>query len=117
MKRQISFGEAARDELAEARLQLRSRSTQNAQEFDKAFRDTAKNTQTYPFSHAVWTRFGDLDIRRARISKFPYFLFYIVYPSVDFQTGEALDIVAFLACRHERQNDPNWGARDPFPSP
>ncbi len=117
MKRQISFGEAARDELAEARLQLRSRSAQNAREFDQAFRDTAKNTQTFPFSHGVWTRFGDLDIRRVRIGKLPYFLFYIVYPSVDFQVGEALDVVAFLACRHECQNEPNWSTRDPFQGP
>ena len=117
MKRQLTFGETARDELAETRLQLRARSTQSAREFDQAFRDTAKNTQTFPFSYAVWTRFGDFDIRRVRIGKLPYFLFYIVYPSVDFNTGEALDVVAFLACRHERQNEPNWSARDPFPSP
>jgi len=117
MKRQTAFGEVARDELAQARLQLRSRSPESAQEFSAAFRATVKNTETFPLSHPVWTHFGELDIRRVRIGRFTYFLFYIVYPSVDFNTGEALDVIGYLACRHEKQDEPNWGARDPFRLP
>lgn len=117
MKCRTHFGEAARDELLEARAQLRLRSPRSAQAFDEAFQATARNIEAHPRSSQVWTHFGDLEIRRTRIGRFPYFLFYIVYPSVDFNTGEALDVVGVLACRHEKQAEPNWGARDPFRLP
>lgn len=52
-------------------------------------------------------------IRRIRVRAFS-FLSYTVYPSVDFQTGEALDVIYILACRHEKQAELPWSARDPF---
>lgn len=53
-------------------------------------------------------------IRRIRVRAFSFLLSYTIYPSVDFQTGEALDVIYILACRHEKQAEPNWSARDPF---
>lgn len=58
-----------------------------------------------------------MEIRRAKVNDFSFWLFYFVYPSVDPKTGEALDVIYILACRHERQSEPNWSARDPFPAP
>ncbi len=114
MKRQLVFSELAREEAAQAHWHLHTRSPQTGEEFTASLRTTQANIHAFPFSHAVSSHFGDLEIRRARIGRFAYFFFYLVYPSVDFQTGEALDVVAILGCRHERQAEPNWQSRDPF---
>jgi len=114
MKRQIVFSETAFEEAAQIRLRLRALSPQTAVQWSEALRSTQADVLDFPFSHSVSIVSGDLEIRRVRIGRSAYFLFYFVYPSVDFNTGEGLDIIHFLACRHQRQGEPNWEARDPF---
>ena len=53
-------------------------------------------------------------MRKIPVRGFGFVFYYTTYPSVDFQNGEALDVIYVLACRHERQGEPNWSARDPF---
>ena len=114
MKRQIVFSETAFEAAAEIRLRLRARSPRTAVEWSETLRVTQAGVLDFPFSHPVSIVSGDLEIRRVRIGRSAYFLFYFVYPSVDFNTGEGLDIIHFLGCRHERQGEPDWEARDPF---
>lgn len=114
MKRQIVFSETTFEETAEIRLRLRARSPQIAVQWSETLRVAQANVFDFPFSHPVSIVSGDLEIRRVRIGRSAYFLFYFVHPSVDFNTGEGLDIIHVLGCRHERQNEPDWEARDPF---
>jgi len=83
-------------------------------EFLSQVRVTSRALQEFPFSKGIHQRVGDVEVRRAKVGRFPFWLFYFVYPSVDFQSGEPLDILYVLGCRHERQSEANWQARDPF---
>ncbi len=114
MIRRLVVGEDAREEFDLARQSLFARSSQSARDFAAQSAVTFGAIEEFPFATAVHLVHDTLEIRRAKIGRSPYFFFYFVYPSVDFQTGEALDVIYVLACRHERQNEPNWQSRDPF---
>ena len=117
MTRRLAIDEVAQAELEEAQESVAARSPEKGLLFDEQVLETFGFLTEYPFSKAVSKRRGELELRQARIGRSAFFFFYLVYPSVDFQTGEALDVVYILACRHERQSEPNWGARDPFGTP
>jgi len=114
MIRRVFVGEFAISEAEEFRAALSARSGEKAELFEEEFAQATALLQEFPFAKAVCSQWEDLEIRRVTIGRGPYVLFYFVYPSVDFQTGEALDVIYILACRHERQGELNWEARDPF---
>ena len=114
MLRRIVVGDEAEEEIRDIKRGYATRSSQRASEFLSELRVALRAVQEFPFSRAVWRSTEEMEIRRAKITRFPYYLFYFVYPSVDLQTGEPLDVIYILACRHERQGEPPWTARDPF---
>lgn len=114
MIRRIFVGEAADEEAEEFRAALFARSLERALLFEQESTQTIAFLQEFPFTKAVCAQSGDLEIRRITIGRGPYVFFYFVYPSVDFQTGEALDVIYVFACRHQKQGEPNWESRDPF---
>lgn len=115
MIRRIVVSEAAQDEFADVRRVLSKNTVRRAEEFLVEAQAVLRACQEYPFAKTVQASVGTMEIRRAQIRRFPYELFYFVYLSVDFQTGEALDVIYILGCRHEKQAEPKWSTRDPFP--
>lgn len=117
MMRRSMLSEGAEEEMRRAKGTFATSGNGRAEEFLSQVRVTNRFLQEFPFSKSIHTRAGDMEVRRAKVSRFPFWLFYFVYPSVDFQTGEPLDIIYILGCRHAKQAEPNWSARDPFRLP
>lgn len=113
MTRRTLLSESAEEEVRQAKGTFVTEKDGSA-EFLSQVRVTNRLLQEFPFSKSIHARAGNMEIRRAKVGRFPFWLFYFVYPSVDLQTGESLDIIYILGCRHEKQAEPNWSARDPF---
>lgn len=113
MIRRTLLSESAEEEVRRAKGTFATGKDRSA-EFLSQVRVTNRLLQEFPFSKSIHTRAGNMEIRRAKVARFSFWLFYFVYPSVDLQTGELLDIIYILGCRHEKQAEPNWDARDPF---
>jgi len=112
MIRRVFISDEAEEEVREAERRFAERGV--VAEFLSQVRVTSRSLQEFPFSKGVHQRVGDMEIRRAKVGRFAFWLFYFVYASVDLQTGAPLDIIYVLGCRHERQGEPSWEARDPF---
>ncbi len=117
MIRRLVVSDAAREEFESVRASLFARSSRSAREFVVASATAFESIEEFPFAKVVRGVRATMEIRRAKIGRWPYAFFYFVYPSVDFNTGEALDVIHVLACLHERQAEPNWQSRDPFRLP
>jgi len=112
MIRRVFVSDKAEEEIREAERRFSEGGV--VAEFLSQVRVVSRALQEFPFSKGIHQRVGDMEIRRAKVARFPFWLFYFVYPSVDLQSGDPLDIIYVLGCRHERQGEPNWEERDPF---
>ena len=117
MRREFIWGQAASDEFEAACQGLAESSVQRGVAFVEAVDGALQSLLSFPTQGTPVQTALDVQVRRVFVRSFGFHLSYTVYPSVDFQTGEALDVVAILGCRHERQHEPNWQSRDPFRLP
>ena len=117
MIRRTVISAIAEEEVRGAKQNFAERSSDRGDEFLSQVRVANRLLQEFPFSKSVYKRVENMEVRRVKVNRFPFWLFYFVHPSVDPNTGEPLDVVYVLACRHERQSEPNWSARDPFQIP
>lgn len=106
MMRRNVLSEGAEEEVRRAKGTFATSGNDRAEEFLSQVRVTNRFLQEFPFSKSIHTRADDLEVRRAKVGRFSFWLFYFVYPSVDLQTGEPLDIIYILGCRHEKQAEP-----------
>jgi len=114
MRRELIWGDAASAEFEAACGRFAQLSVQKGVAFVEAVDGALESLADFPAQGTPLETALDEVARRLFLRPFGFHLTYTVYPSVDFQTGEALDVIHVLACRHERQGEPNWEARDPF---
>jgi len=114
MRREIEWGEEAFAEVESVRERLEAQSVGRGFAFIGALDELVASLVMFPLQGALMENELPFDTRKSRVRSFGFLLYYTVYPSVDFNTGEALDVIHVLACRHEKQGEPNWEARDPF---
>lgn len=114
MRRVLSIGVLADVELHRVGATLAEGSAARGRQFVAAMEARLDGLIAFPFQFQVDTLVRGMEIRRAPVAGFPYLLHYFVFPSVDPQTLEGLDVVFILSCHHVRQEEPDWEARDPF---
>ena len=93
MTRRTVLTDVADKEVLHVRRKFEQRSLDQADEFLSQVRVTIRAVAEQPFLKAIHRRIDGMEVRRARIARFSYWLFYFVYPSVDPQTGETLDVI------------------------
>ncbi|BCM92437.1 hypothetical protein IAD21_04317 [Abditibacteriota bacterium] len=114
MRREISWSEEAFAELEDARERAEAHNPTRGYRLIEAVDAIISSLATFPLQGSLVETALPIEIRRTHLRAFGLLLYYTVYPSVDLQTSEVLDVIYFLACRHERQGEPLWSARDPF---
>ncbi len=114
MRREIEWGEDALAEVEGARARLETRTVGRGLAFIGELDGLVASLLMFPLQGSLMENELPFPTRKSRLRAFGFLLYYTVYPSVDFQTGEVLDVIHVLACRHERQGEPNWETRDPF---
>ncbi len=117
MRREVILLQVAKDEIVDAVGRLEDSSAGRGIQWLEAVDAVVASLLAFPFQGAPAQTSLPVPVRRIRVSPFAYWLYYTDYPSVDFQTGDGLEVIYILACRHERQDEPNWGARAPFLAP
>lgn len=114
IKRVLSIGSIADVELHRVGAAIADISASRARQFVAQTDAVLEGLLAFPFHFQVDTVVKGMEIRRAPLASFPYLLHYFVFPSIDPQTLEGLDVVFILSCRHVRQEQPDWETRDPF---
>lgn len=114
MRREIVWGQEALAEVDVARERLEAQSVGRGSLFIDALDELVASLLAFPFQGSPFGTGLPFSMRKIPVRGFGFVFYYTTYPSVDFQNGEALDVIYVLACRHERQGEPNWSARDPF---
>ena len=114
MRREVSWGLAALEEFGKACDYWAEKAPVRGVDLLESVDAVVLSLQQFPLQGLEVETGLPYSVRRFRVRGFSFVLSYTVFPSVDFQTGEALDVIYVLACRHERQNEPNWQSRDPF---
>ncbi len=97
MNLNLGFELEARVELIKTREHYRNISPDMALDFDADFEKVVKEMFAFPESFAP---VGD-DIRRARMSQFPYFIYYTLDP----------DAIFIYAIAHQRKDQMYWRHR------